>query len=83
MHSLLPLHGFYVTELIVFFFVDKRSARLSQFVIHRGVIISIIQAVFSAIFFWVAISIYNVVVLSTCTATSGSHFCRQTTSHLC
>eukprot|EP01113_Clastostelium_recurvatum_P029203 TRINITY_DN3524_c0_g1_i3.p1 TRINITY_DN3524_c0_g1~~TRINITY_DN3524_c0_g1_i3.p1 ORF type:complete len:1185 (-),score=348.75 TRINITY_DN3524_c0_g1_i3:5-3115(-) len=37
----------------------KRSARLSQFVIHRGLIISFIQAVFSAIFFFAAISIYN------------------------
>jgi phospholipid-translocating ATPase len=37
----------------------KRSARLSQFVIHRGLIISIIQAVFSALFFFIAIPIYN------------------------
>lgn len=37
----------------------KRSARLSQFVIHRGLIISIIQAVFSAFFFFAAIPIYN------------------------
>lgn len=37
----------------------KRSAILSQFVIHRGLIISIIQAVFSVIFYFVAIPIYN------------------------
>jgi phospholipid-translocating ATPase len=37
----------------------KRSARLSQFVIHRGLIISIIQAVFSALFYFAAIPIYN------------------------
>jgi phospholipid-translocating ATPase len=37
----------------------KRSAVLSQFVIHRGLIISIIQAIFSIIFFYVAIPIYN------------------------
>lgn len=37
----------------------KRSARLSQFVIHRGLIISIIQAVFSSLFFFAAIPIYN------------------------
>lgn len=37
----------------------KRSAVLSQFVIHRGLIISIIQAVFSIIFYFVAIPIYN------------------------
>jgi phospholipid-translocating ATPase len=30
----------------------KRSAKLAQFVIHRGLIISVIQAVFSSIFFF-------------------------------
>ena len=37
----------------------KRSASLSQFVIHRGLIISVIQAVFSIVFYFVAIPIYN------------------------
>ena len=37
----------------------KRSAVLAQFVIHRGLIISIIQAVFSVVFYFVAIPIYN------------------------
>ena len=37
----------------------KRSAVLSQFVIHRGLIIAIIQAIFSVIFYFVAIPIYN------------------------
>ena len=37
----------------------KRSAILSQFVIHRGLIISLIQAIFSVIFYFVAIPIYN------------------------
>ena len=37
----------------------KRSAVLSQFVIHRGLIIAIIQAIFSIIFYFVTISIYN------------------------
>lgn len=32
---------------------------MAQFVIHRGLIISIIQAVFSVIFYFVAIPIYN------------------------
>ena len=36
-----------------------RTARLSQFVIHRGLIISIIQAVFSAIFYFATIAIYS------------------------
>ena len=37
----------------------KRSAILSQFVIHRGFIISSIQFVFSCIFYYVSISIYG------------------------
>ena len=37
----------------------KRSAVLSQFVIHRGLIIAIIQAIFSINFNFVAIPIYN------------------------
>jgi len=37
----------------------KRSAVLSQFVIHRGLIISCIQALFCIIFYFVAIPIYN------------------------
>ena len=37
----------------------KRSSMLSQFVIHRGLIISVIQAVFSIVFYFVAIPIYN------------------------
>lgn len=37
----------------------KRSARLGQFIIHRGLIISFIQAVFSSIFYFAAIAIYN------------------------
>eukprot|EP01060_Flectonema_neradi_P005335 TRINITY_DN13533_c0_g1_i2.p1 TRINITY_DN13533_c0_g1~~TRINITY_DN13533_c0_g1_i2.p1 ORF type:complete len:1216 (+),score=261.43 TRINITY_DN13533_c0_g1_i2:203-3850(+) len=37
----------------------KRSARLSQFVIHRGLIISIIQCIFSAIFYFMSVPIYT------------------------
>uniref|UniRef100_A0A7S0QT48 P-type ATPase C-terminal domain-containing protein n=1 Tax=Cryptomonas curvata TaxID=233186 RepID=A0A7S0QT48_9CRYP len=36
-----------------------RTARLSQFVIHRGLIISIIQAVFSAIYYFSTIALYS------------------------
>jgi phospholipid-translocating ATPase len=36
-----------------------RSSITGQFVIHRGLIISIIQATFSIIFYFVAIPIYN------------------------
>lgn len=41
----------------------KRSAKLSQFVIHRGLIISIIQAVFSAIFYFAPIALYQGMML--------------------
>ena len=41
----------------------KRSANLSQFVIHRGLIISIIQAVFMSLFYFVPISIYSGMLL--------------------
>lgn len=37
----------------------KRSSILAQFVIHRGLIISIIQAIFIILFYFVAIPIYN------------------------
>ena len=37
----------------------KNSAKLSQFVIHRGLIISFIQAIFILMFYFVAIPIYN------------------------
>jgi len=36
-----------------------RSALLAQFVIHRGMIIAIIQAVFSSLFFFASIAVYN------------------------
>ncbi|KAI0565890.1 phospholipid-transporting ATPase IIA [Gracilaria domingensis] len=36
-----------------------RSARLAQFVIHRGLIISIIQTVYCALFFYAAVSVYS------------------------
>jgi phospholipid-translocating ATPase len=37
----------------------KRSAKLSQFVIHRGLIISVMQAVFSAMFYFAPIALYQ------------------------
>jgi len=37
----------------------KRSAALSQFVMHRGMIISTIQAIFSAIFFFCSVALYQ------------------------
>ncbi|EPQ55997.1 aminophospholipid-transporting P-type ATPase [Gloeophyllum trabeum ATCC 11539] len=37
----------------------RRSAKLAQFVIHRGLIISIMQAVFSAIFYYAPIALYQ------------------------
>lgn len=41
----------------------QRSARLSQFIIHRGLIISFIQAIFSAIYFWATIAVYTGMLL--------------------
>ncbi|KZT54722.1 phospholipid-translocating P-type ATPase [Calocera cornea HHB12733] len=51
----------YLTKLLVWHGRNsyKRSAKLSQFVIHRGLIIAIIQAVFSAIFYFAPIAIYQ------------------------
>ena len=40
----------------------KRSAKMSQFVVHRGFIITAIQAVFSAIFYFAPIAIYQGIV---------------------
>lgn len=37
----------------------KNSAKLSQFVIHRGLVISFIQAIFICFFYFAAIPIYN------------------------
>ncbi|KAJ7756122.1 hypothetical protein B0H14DRAFT_3599674 [Mycena olivaceomarginata] len=37
----------------------RHSAKLAQFVIHRGLITSVMQAVFSAIFFFVPITLYG------------------------
>lgn len=41
----------------------NRCASLSQFIIHRGLIISVMQAIFSAVFFFVSISLYQGVLL--------------------
>jgi phospholipid-translocating ATPase len=43
----------YLTKLLLWHGRNsyKQSAKLSQFVIHRGLIIAVIQAVFSSIFF--------------------------------
>ena len=37
----------------------QRSARLSQFIIHRGLIISFIQCIFSALFFMATLAVYS------------------------
>jgi phospholipid-translocating ATPase len=41
----------------------QRSAKLAQFVMHRGLIISIMQAVFSSIFFFAPIALYQGMLL--------------------
>lgn len=37
----------------------KRSSNLGQFVIHRGLIISVIQAIFSCTFFFISVPLYQ------------------------
>ncbi|KAF8591735.1 phospholipid-translocating P-type ATPase [Ramaria rubella] len=51
----------YLTKLLMWHGRNsyKRSAKLAQFVIHRGLIISIMQAVFSAIFYFAPIALYQ------------------------
>ena len=51
----------YCTDLILWHGRNsyKRSAALSQFIIHRGLIISIIQAVFSAMYYFSTIAIFT------------------------
>lgn len=41
----------------------KRSAVLSQFIMHRGIIISAMQAIFSSIFYFAAIALYQGILL--------------------
>lgn len=54
----------------------KRSAALSQFIIHRGLIISVIQTVFSAMFYFAPIALYKGLLLVgyTTVYTSGPVF---------
>lgn len=49
----------YLTKLLLWHGRNSynRSAKLSQFVIHRGLIIAVIQAVFSSIFFFARTSV--------------------------
>ncbi|KAG1099244.1 hypothetical protein G6F42_017861 [Rhizopus arrhizus] len=51
----------YLTKLLLWHGRNsyKRSAKLSQFVIHRGLIISVMQAVFSALFYFAPIALYQ------------------------
>ncbi|KAG2383553.1 hypothetical protein C9374_004224 [Naegleria lovaniensis] len=51
----------YCTDLILWHGRNsyKRSAALGQFIIHRGLIISVIQAIFSAMFFFSTIPIFT------------------------
>ncbi|KAI1295658.1 putative phospholipid-transporting ATPase IIB [Halotydeus destructor] len=49
-YRLILLHGRYSY---------KRSATLSQFIIHRGLIISTMQAIFSSVFYFASVSLYQ------------------------
>jgi len=55
----------YLTELLLWHGRNsyKRSAILSQFIIHRGLIISFIQFVFSAMFYFAPIALYQGLLL--------------------
>lgn len=44
-------------------FCYKRSCALSQFVMHRGLIISTIQAIFSCVFYFVSVSLYQGILM--------------------
>ncbi|CAJ0585807.1 unnamed protein product, partial [Mesorhabditis spiculigera] len=44
-------------------FCYKRSCALSQFVMHRGLIISTMQAVFSCVFYFASVSLYQGVLM--------------------
>uniref|UniRef100_A0A914XVP2 Phospholipid-transporting ATPase n=3 Tax=Panagrolaimus TaxID=55784 RepID=A0A914XVP2_9BILA len=44
-------------------FCYKRSCALSQFVMHRGLIISIMQAIFSCVFYFASVSLYQGVLM--------------------
>ena len=38
----------------------QRSAKLAQFVVHRGLIIAVIQVIFSAVFYFIPLAIFQV-----------------------
>lgn len=44
-------------------FCYKRSCALSQFVMHRGLIISIMQAIFSCVFYFASVSLYQGILM--------------------
>ncbi|KAK0427670.1 hypothetical protein QR680_010355 [Steinernema hermaphroditum] len=44
-------------------FCYKRSCALSQFVMHRGLIISVMQAIFSCVFYFASISLYQGILM--------------------
>lgn len=51
----------YISKLLLWHgrLAYKNTSVMSQFVIHRGLIISIIQTIFSLVFYSIAIPIYN------------------------
>ncbi|TKC49240.1 hypothetical protein EI555_010561 [Monodon monoceros] len=57
----------------------KRSAALSQFVMHRGLIISTMQAVFSSVFYFASVPLYQGFLMvgpCSCTVEVCSWWCR-------
>ncbi|VDN51132.1 unnamed protein product [Dracunculus medinensis] len=55
----------HITRLLLIHgrFCYKRSCALSQFVMHRGLIISVMQAIFSCVFYFASISLYQGVLM--------------------
>ncbi len=55
----------YITELMLWHgrLAYKRSATLAQFVLHRGLIIAMIQFIFCSVFYFVAIAVFNGILM--------------------
>ena len=55
----------YITDLMLWHgrLAYKRSSTLAQFVLHRGLIIAMIQFVFCSVFYFVAIAVFNGILM--------------------
>lgn len=55
----------YITDLMLWHgrLAYKRSSTLAQFVLHRGLIIAMIQFIFCSVFYFVAIAVFNGILM--------------------